>query len=546
MEFRILGPLEVYEPGRAVPLGGAKQRALLAVLLLNANHVVSVDRLIDELWGEQPPATAAHTIQVYVSQLRKLLAADDVLVTRSPGYMLRVEPDQLDLHRFEARLEEGRAALGQGEAEAAAGLLREALALWRGDALADFSFEPFAQAAISRLEELRLAAVEDRIDADLALGRHADVVGELATLIRAHPLRERPRAQSMLALYRAGRQAEALQAYQEARRVLVDELGIEPSPALQELEKAILNQDASLALAPGGGATRRPREEAPVAERSILVLSDGDDDLAQLLRVAEPLARSRAPHELILARIVEDAARLTPATTRLQGLRGELLERRIPARAAAFVSDDVGADVVRLASQQEVDLLLVAAGTEALGASSVDGVLRTLLEEAPCDVAILAGARDSSFDNAAPIVVPFGAGEHDWGALELAAWAASAHDVPLRLLGAEADEDAGRRDASRLLATASLAVQQLAGVVTEPLLAPAGERGVLDAAKGTQLVVLGLSERWRGEGAGPVRWAIARDSPVPVLLVRRGVRPGGLSPQEGLTRYTWSLSESAP
>jgi DNA-binding SARP family transcriptional activator len=547
MEFRILGPFEVYTAGQAVPLGGAKQRALLAVLLLSANHVVSVDRLIDELWGEQPPATAAHTIQVYVSQLRKVLEAPEVLVTRSPGYLLRVESDELDLHRFERMLEEGRRALGEGDAETAAARLREALSLWRGDALADFSFEPFAQAAISRLDELRLAAVEDRIEADLALGRHADVIGELSTLIGAHPLRERPRAQSMLALYRSGRQAEALQAYQEARGVLVDELGIDPSPALQELEMAILNQDGSLALEPAGSpVAKRAREEAPAPERSILVHSESDEELERLLRVAEPLARSRAPHELILARVLRDPRQLGPTTSKLQVLRSELLERGTTARAAAFVSDDVGADVVRLASQQEVDLLLVAAGTEALDESSIDGVLRTLLEDAACDVAVLAGAAKSSSDSDGAVLVPFGAGEHDWGALELGAWAASAHDVALRLLGAEADEEAGRRDASRLLATASLAVQQLAGVVTEPLLAPAGERGVLDAATGTQLVVLGLSERWRAEGAGPVRWAIAQGAPVPVLLVRRGVRPGGLSPQEGLTRYTWSLSESAP
>jgi DNA-binding SARP family transcriptional activator len=547
MEFRILGPLEVYAAGQTVPLGGAKQRALLAVLLLNANHVVSVDRLIDELWGDRPPATAAHTIQVYVSQLRKALAAEDVLVTRSPGYLLRAEAGSLDLHRFESMLEDGRRALGEGDPDAAARRLREALGLWRGDALADFSFEPFAQAAIGRLEDLRLAAVEDRIEADLALGRHADVIGELDALIHTHPLRERPRAQAMLALYRAGRQAEALQAYQDARRVLVEELGIDPSPALQELEKAILNQDASLALAPAASSTAgRTREEPLVPERSILVLSDADDDLEQLLRVAEPLARSRAPHELILARIVRDPQQLAPVTSALQELRSELVERGTPTRAAAFVSDDAGADVVRLASQQEVDLLLVAAARETLAESSVYGSLRTLLDEAACDVAVLAGSPKTRPDTSGAVLVPFGAGEHDWGALELGAWTANAHDVPLKLLGAEANEEAGRRDASRLLATASLAVQQLAGVVTEPMLAPAGERGVMDAAAEAQLVVLGLSERWRAEGAGPVRWAIARGSPVPVLLVRRGVRPGGLSPQEGLTRYTWSLSETAP
>jgi DNA-binding SARP family transcriptional activator len=547
MEFRILGPLEVYAAGQAVPLGGTKQRALLAVLLLNANRVVSVDRLIDELWGEQPPATASHTIQVYVSQLRKVLGAGDVLVTRSPGYLLRVEPDQLDLHRFERDLEEGRRALNEGDPRAAAARLRKALELWRGEALADFSFEPFAQAAISRLEELRLVAVEERIEADLALGRHAELVGELSSVVAAHPLRERPRAQSMLALYRAGRQAEALRAYQDARTVLVEQLGIDPSPALQELEKAILNQEASLALAPANAVATRPvRTQVPAPERSILVYAEHGDELERLLHIAQPLARSRAPHELILARVVRDPNQLAQTTSALQQRRSELLDGATPARAAAFVSDDAGADVVRLASQEDVDLLLVGADTAALDESSVGDVLRVLLDEAACDVAVLMGANQSAVDPGAPVLVPFGAGEHDWGALELGAWAASAHDVPLRLLGAETDEEAGRRDASRVLATASLAVQQLAGVVTEPLLAPAGERGVLEAAEDAQLVVLGLSERWRAEGAGPVRWAIARASRVPVLLVRRGIRPGGLSPKEGLTRYTWSLSQSAP
>ena len=254
MEFRILGPLEVWDGGGEVSLGGPKPRALLAVLLLHANEVVPTDRLIDELWGEDSPEDAAAALRVNVSRLRKALA-QDVLTTRAPGYVIRVEPDELDLHRFERLVDEGRSLLARGLASDASERLRDALALWRGPALADFAYESFAQAAIARLEEIRLAALELRIDADLALGRHDELVGELEALVAEHPLRERLRMYLMTALYRSGRQAEALDAYQEARRALVDELGIDPSPALQELERAILRQDPALdveAPAPAG------------------------------------------------------------------------------------------------------------------------------------------------------------------------------------------------------------------------------------------------------------------------------------------------------
>jgi DNA-binding SARP family transcriptional activator len=246
MEFRILGPLEVVDQGRRLPLGAAKQRALLAVLLLHANEVVSSDRLIDGLWGDQPPETAAKVVQVYVSQLRKALGEEGRVLTRAPGYLLRTAPEELDLQRFEDRFESGRRALAAGDARLAAGTLSDALALWRGPPLADFAFEPFAQVEIARLEERRLLAAIERIDADLELGRHADLVAELEAFVAAHPLQERLRGQLMLALYRSGRQAEALQAYQDGRQVLASELGLEPSPALRRLEQAILTQDATL------------------------------------------------------------------------------------------------------------------------------------------------------------------------------------------------------------------------------------------------------------------------------------------------------------
>ncbi|HET8652557.1 MAG TPA: BTAD domain-containing putative transcriptional regulator, partial [Gaiellaceae bacterium] len=225
-------------------LGPAKQRALLAVLLLHRGEVVPSERLIEELWSGRAPATAAKSVQVYVSQLRKALG--DRLVTRGGGYVLELEPGSLDLDRFQALAGEGQELLTRGDVKRAAELLGAALALWRGPPLVDLSYEPFAQPEIQRLEELRLAALEDRIEADLALGRHAQLIAELEALVRGHPLRERLRAQLMLSLYRAGRQGEALEVYRQGRESLVEELGIEPGPRLQELHRAILNQDRAL------------------------------------------------------------------------------------------------------------------------------------------------------------------------------------------------------------------------------------------------------------------------------------------------------------
>ncbi|MGZ4188148.1 MAG: AfsR/SARP family transcriptional regulator [Solirubrobacteraceae bacterium] len=227
MQFRILGPLEVGEPDALVSLGGAKQRAVLAILLLHRGVVVSSERLIDELWGERPPATAAKTLQGYVFHLRRALGGG-LLRTRAAGYQFELVAGQLDADEFERLAGVGRDALADGDPAGAARCLRDALGLWRGPPLADFSYEPFAQAGIARLEEARLATLEDRIDADLALGREDQLVGELDALVREHPLRERVRAQLMLALYRSGRQAEALHTYRLARRALSEGLGLEP------------------------------------------------------------------------------------------------------------------------------------------------------------------------------------------------------------------------------------------------------------------------------------------------------------------------------
>ena len=246
LEVRLLGPIEVERDGEPVALGGQKPRTLFGVLALEPGRVVSVDRLVEALWPGDPPDTAGHAIQVYVSQLRKALGP--VIATRAPGYVLELEPERVDAHRFARLAQEGRAALEGGEPESAEVALREALALWRGPALADFLYEPFAQTQIARLEELRTVVVEERIEADLALGRHVELVSELEALVQSERLRERPRAQLMLALYRSGRQADALAAYRDARETLVEELGIDPGPELRELEAAILRQDESLLL----------------------------------------------------------------------------------------------------------------------------------------------------------------------------------------------------------------------------------------------------------------------------------------------------------
>jgi len=308
MEFRILGTLEVASEGRLLPLGGAKQRALLAILLLNANEVLSNDRLIDLLWGGLPPRAAGAGLQNFVSQLRKVLEPEAargehrVLVTRPPGYVLRVERDRLDLSRFERLLAE---AWEETTPEAKASKLHAALSLWRGEPLADLGHAPFAQPEIHRLEELRLVALEERIETELALGRHAEAVAELELLLGEHPLRERLRAQLMVALYRAGRQAEALDVYQDTRRVLVEELGLEPSPSLKALEKQVLAQDPALAWSPPARkptSADRPGREPP--RRSILVAPWNEDVLDPLVALAAQLARSRAQHELFLARLV--------------------------------------------------------------------------------------------------------------------------------------------------------------------------------------------------------------------------------------------------
>jgi DNA-binding SARP family transcriptional activator len=522
VDYRILGPLEAVDGDRRLPLGGPKQRSLLALLLLRANEVVSTDELVDRLWGERPPATAPKIVQVQVWRLRKALGSD-ALATRSPGYVLRVGPEELDLARFERLVAEARAAQPAQSAEK----LRVALALWRGAPLADLAHEDFA-AEVARLEELRIAALEERIEADLALGRQTELVSELEGLVTTHPYRERLHGQLMLALYRSGRQTEALERFQELRRLLDDELGLEPGEPLKQLQRAILAHDASLDHPGWPEPTARP--EAVV----IVALQGSIDGLEPLLSLARPLARSEPGREVVIAQVVE-ADRLSAASATLAERTPAIASDGIAVRAAAFSSRSPGQDVGRLASRHEADLVLAQ-----LGSDSLDDETGRLLETAPCDVGLLVDA--GGHVRAGPIIVPFGAATNDWAALEFAAWLARATGVPLRLIGAASEARPDGEDASRLLADASLIVQRTAGVHAEPLLAAPGRESVAALADGAGLLVVGLSERWRTEGLGRLRSALAAAPPAPIVFVRRGLRPGGLAPAESRTRFTWSLT----
>ncbi|MGZ4380660.1 MAG: BTAD domain-containing putative transcriptional regulator [Gaiellaceae bacterium] len=490
VRFHLLGPLEAVVDGEPVALPGGKPRALLACLLLDPGRVVSVDTLAEALWST-PPASAHKVVQVYVSQLRKLLGKD-AIETRAPGY--RVPVAETDLAEFERLAED---AARSSDPARRAELLRQALDLWRGPGLAEFRDEPFAEAAERRLADLRLHALEERIDAELELGEHARLVPELETLAGQEPLRERPRGQLMLALYRSGRQAEALEAYRAGRQLLVDELGIEPGPALQELERAILRQDQALAEPQ---RERRPRGSVICAVPALatLVARLGDEQ-----------------RELVLVDLVADPAELRERAAALRG--GE-------ARTAAFVSESPGADLVRLASEQDAELVVCG--------PLEPQELERLLVGATCDVA-LAPRPELPFEPSGPLLVPFGGDRTEWAALELAAWLARAHGLELRLLGTEAAE--GRRDASRLLASASLALQRFAGAQAEPVLVPPGPDGIL-AQEGSALVASLPGPKLDGTRAE----LVARTT-VPLLLVHGGLRPGGLAPEQTLTRFSWSL-----
>jgi DNA-binding SARP family transcriptional activator len=539
MEFRILGPLEAVDAGEPVALPTGKPAALLAILLLRANEVVPVDVIVDQLWGARPPPTAGHLVHVYVSQLRKALGdRGGMLATRSPGYVLTLGPGDLDLYRFELRLREARDALDADEPSEAVRLGTEALDLWRGPPLADFSYESFALAAIGRLEELHLMARELRIEAELRLERSAELVPELESLVAEHPLRERLRGQLMTALYRSGRQAQALETYQDLRRRLAEELGLDPGPALRDLERAILRQDPELRPTPG----RPPELAESGTRRSVLVYARDPARLDALVAIGERLA-ARQGRELILVSVARDADALPGVTEMLHARRAALGKRGVQVRAAAFTSPDPGGDVVRLASRYAADLVLTDASESPPSGAFADDV-EALLGAAPSDVALLVtGALGGSGDG--PVYVLFGGAEHDWAAAELAAWAARSIGAPLRLLGTAADPEKSRRDASGLLAHASLVVQHVAGIAAEPVLVRRDVNEVVAATQGGSFLAIGLSPARSRDDEASFRAQVAERAHPATVLVRAGLRPGGTAPAESLTRFTWTIARAS-
>jgi DNA-binding SARP family transcriptional activator len=525
LRFGVLGPLEVRDGGDLVRLGGPKQRATLALLLLSANRVLSIDRLADALYAGRPPVTAVTQVQRQISELRKALGSGAAIETSGGGYVIRIDAGQLDLRAFERLSAEGAEALAGGEVARAAERLREALALWRGPALADLAGDPAVESQVARLEELQLEATERRVEAELALGGHPALVAELEQLAAEHPLRESLRAQLMLALYRSGRQAEALELYRQTRAELVERFGIEPGPELQKLHHAILRHDPAL----------DPDRPGP-SLRAALAVSTTEDGLDRILAIAAPLARLPG-RELILTRLVGSEADLAAAAAATNDRRRSTVTGE--ARVAVFTSVDPPEDLLGLTSAYDVDVVLTDAPA-GLADAEVPRPLAAILEQSPADVGVLAG---TPVGNGA-VVVPFGGGEHDWAALELAGLLAAAGGSPLRLAGARADVRQGGRDASRLLAHAALAVQRVAGVDVEPVLTDASGSGLLEAVGGSRLVVTGIPEAWRRKGIGDARRALL-NGPVPVLLVHRGLRPGGLAPRAPGTRFTWTV-DSGP
>ena len=460
MDFRILGPLEASDGNGPIVLGGARQRAVLAILLLHRNEVVSTDRLIDALWGGQPPETAKTALQGYVSRLRKALGrSGSALVTQAPGYVLQVTPGTLDRDRFEGLLARARDERSAGDPAAAAALLDDALALWRGPALSDLSYEPFAQSEIARLEELRLVALEGRFDLALASGLREDLVGELEALVDAHPLRERFRGQLMLALYRAGRQADALSAYREARQVLVEELGIEPGPELQRLEGDILRQEPALDPPSAEAADGPAREGRKTVTIAAFVLTHSARTGGPL--DPEALARVRARTVEAVSAVVERHGGT------VAGLTGEMLigvfgvptlhedDALRALRAAVEAGEELPALVDELESTwrarlelragvftgEIVDGDLVQPGHEMLGADVVSRATRLAEQVGVGEVAVADSSRQLADD--AIRVEPLEAGNGDtvaWRLLELTPGApAFARRLDTPLVGREGE-----------------------------------------------------------------------------------------------------------
>jgi DNA-binding SARP family transcriptional activator len=528
LDFRVLGPLEVIADGAPLHIDGRRLRALLAVLLLNANRPVTPDRLIDDIWGERPPATATNALHVHISRLRQAIGSGAVVHHRA-GYTLSLARSQLDLNRFEDAWRDARRTMAAGDHRAAHSALCEALRLWRGDPLVEFAGSRFADADAHRLAEMRWAAVGDRIEVELALGRHEEAVPELEAMVELHPLQERPLAQLMVALYRCGRQVDALAACRDARERYATEFGLTLGPDVLRIERAILQHDPTLA-APTDRGPDRGAASVAVAARSI-------DELTALVSVAGPMGPATGG-ELLLVRTIDpgDPELLETSASETAQQVQALHHSRINARAATFTSETPASDLVKLADEQGSGLLLIDAGWLV--------VRQQVLEDASCDVAVVSTRPGWRAAARSPVVVPFGGNEHDWAALEIGCWLAHAVSVPLLLAGV-AGRRTGRADASRTLTAASLVAQRVYGVLPEPRLVPSAPEGLVELASAARALVMGFSHDWHRAGLGPVRDRVAATAACPVVFVRQGRRPNGFAPAHAVTRFTWSLGDQA-
>jgi DNA-binding SARP family transcriptional activator len=530
MQFRVLGPLEVDLPLGEVRIDGAKQRRLLALLLLRSNEVVDVDRLVDGLWGDSVPDGSVHALETAISRLRGSLGPGRI-ETRPPGYRIRVEHGELDLHSFEVMVRDAARAGDLGDLAGAARLYERAVALWRGPALPELAAGRFPPAEIVRLEEMRLAALEAGLEARLASGNAADVISELEALVAANPFREGARAKLMRALYQAGRQADALRAFKAAREVLVEELGVEPGPELQQLQVAILNQAPDL-------SPRRTERRLPA--RSILVVARTGEMIGAATGLAGILGRSTNA-EVIVVGLAPSDDQLSRTVAEAASARLSAPTNRVAVRTIGFISRSPALDAIRLADREDVALVL-ASGDGIVPGGVFDGYLADLLGGSPADVGVVVDrGTHVRLSESTLIGLPFGGRDDDWAALELGVRLASGSGAMLVLVGVPAD---GRDAATttRLIADASLLVQRVADVVAQPRLADRDTDGLVRSLADADLVIAGVSGRWRTDGLGPARTSLALRAASPVVFVRRGLRPGLLAPPEGMTAFTWSLA----
>ena len=527
IEYRLLGPLEVLGDGRPAKLAGPRQPAVLVCLLTRPNSVVPVARLVDYLWGETPRQTAANAAQSYVCSCARRSAATP---SRPAARAMRSgsSPTRSTSPASNGSFHRATSRSTRAGRPRRATTLREALSLWRGARSPTSPRSRPIAPIVDRLEDLRVLALERRLEADLDCGRHAEVVAEAGELAEAHPLREGPRRLHMLALYRSGRQAEALDAYRRARETLVAELGLEPGAGLQGLERATLQQDASLereACIPGRRAEPRPPARSS-SSTSPPDRSTGSSSSGRRLRSPFRHASRCA------IQTVPDADELASAGTALRAVRSALLDRGVDARAAVFTSLLPGADLARLAGEQDADLILAGAPEQLLE----DGRLLGLLTHAPCDVGVVVGHAGEPGD----VFVAFSGGEHDWAAVELGAWFARSSGSRLLLAGASVGPEG--RDASRLLASASMAVQRGLGVDAEPALVPPSPPHSSRRRRAPASLASGSPTAGAATGSGATRNALATRAEGPTILARRGVRPGALAPRRAETRYTWTIA----